>query len=49
MPCRPDSRTSVASNFHIEALRVRTGRMVIRMADLMHTISIFDALASRPC
>jgi hypothetical protein len=36
MPCRPDGRTFAASNFHIEALRVRTGRMVVRMVDLMH-------------
>jgi hypothetical protein len=46
---RPDGRTFAASNFHIEASRVRTGRMVIRMANLMYAISISDARAFEPC
>jgi hypothetical protein len=48
LPCRLEGRTFAASNFHIEASRVRTGRMVVRTADLMHAISISDARASRP-
>jgi hypothetical protein len=48
LPCRPDGRTFAASNFHIKASRVRTGRMVVRTADLMHTIFISDARASGP-
>jgi hypothetical protein len=46
--CRPDSRTSAASNFHIEASRVQTGGTVVRTADLMQAISISDACASGP-
>jgi hypothetical protein len=41
VPCRLDGRTSVASNFHTKASRVRT-------VDLMHEISISDACASKP-
>jgi hypothetical protein len=29
MPCLPDGRTFVASNFHIKASRVLTGGMVV--------------------
>jgi hypothetical protein len=47
--CRPNGRTSVASNFHIQAPHVRTRRMGVRMVNLMHTISISDARASGPC
>jgi hypothetical protein len=46
VPCCPDGHTSAASNFHIEALHVRTKRRVVRTADLMHAISISDARAS---
>jgi hypothetical protein len=49
LPCRPDGCTSLASNFHIEASRVRTGGMAVRMVDLMHAISIFDSRESGPC
>jgi hypothetical protein len=45
---RPDGRTSAASNFHIKALRVRTGGTIVWTADLMHAISISDARASGP-
>jgi len=48
LPCRPDGRTFAASNFHIEASRIYIGRMVVRTADLMHAISIFDARAFGP-
>jgi hypothetical protein len=44
--CHLDGCTFAVSNFHIEASRVRTGRMVVRMANLMHAISISDAHAS---
>jgi hypothetical protein len=47
--CRPNGRTPAASNFHIEALRVRTKRMGILTVNLMHAISISDARASGPC
>jgi hypothetical protein len=47
--CRLDGRTSAASNFHIEAPRVRTRRMGVQTFNLMHAISISDARASRPC
>jgi len=47
--CRPDGRTSAASNFHIEASRVRTGGTVVQTADLMHVISISNARTSGPC
>jgi hypothetical protein len=43
--CRLDGRTSAASNFLIKASRVRTGGMVVRTVDLMHTIFISDARA----
>jgi hypothetical protein len=46
--CHPDGRMTAASNFHIEASCVRTSRMVVRMVDLMHAISIFDARAFGP-
>jgi hypothetical protein len=49
LSCRSDGRTFAASNFHIEASRVRTGRIVLRTTDLMHAISISDARASGPC
>jgi len=49
LPCSPDGRTFDASNFHIEASRVWTRRMVVRTADLLNAISIFDACASGPC
>jgi len=39
LPCRSDGRTFAASNFHIEALLVRTRRMVVQTANLMHAIS----------
>jgi hypothetical protein len=42
VPCRLDGRTSTARNFHIKASRVWTRRMVVRMVDLMHAISISD-------
>jgi len=42
--CRPDSRTSAARNFHIEASPVRTRRMGIQTVNLMQAISI-----SGPC
>jgi hypothetical protein len=45
-PCLPNARTSTASNFPIEASRIRTRRMVVRTVDLMHTISISKAHAS---
>jgi hypothetical protein len=48
VPCHSDGRTFAASNFHIEALHVRTRRMVVQTADLMHAISISDARASGP-
>jgi hypothetical protein len=48
LPCRPDGRTSAASNFHIKALRVRTKVMVVRMLNQMHAISISDARAPEP-
>jgi hypothetical protein len=48
VPCHPDGRTSAADNFHIKALRARSKGMVIRMVDLMHVISIYDARASGP-
>jgi len=48
VPYRLDSRTSAASNFHIEASHVQTRRMVVQTADLMHTISISDARTSGP-
>jgi hypothetical protein len=46
--CRPDGRTSAASNFHIVASLVRTGGTVVRTADLMYAISISDAHAFGP-
>jgi hypothetical protein len=46
--CRPDGRTSAASNFHTRASHVRTKGMVVRTVDLMHAISISDARASGP-
>jgi len=46
VPYCPDGHTSIASNFHIEASRVRTKRMVVRTADLMYGISISDACES---
>jgi hypothetical protein len=39
LPYRPNGRTLAARNFHIEAWRVR-------MIDLMHAISIYEACAS---
>jgi hypothetical protein len=36
MPYRLEGHTFAISNFHIEASRVQTGRMVVRMVDLMH-------------
>jgi hypothetical protein len=48
LPCLLDGRTSAASNFHIEASRVRTRRLVVQTGDLMHVISIFDTRASGP-
>jgi hypothetical protein len=48
VPCRPDGRTSAASNFHIKASRVRNKEMVVWTVDLMHAISISDARASGP-
>jgi hypothetical protein len=48
LPYRPDGRTFAASNFHIEASRIRTRRMVVRTVDLMHAFSIFDTRASGP-
>jgi hypothetical protein len=46
VPCRPDGRTSAASNFRIKASSVRTKGMVVRTVDLMHAISISDARTS---
>jgi hypothetical protein len=48
VPCHLDGRTSVASNFHTKASRVRTKGMVVRTVDLMHAISISDARAFGP-
>jgi len=48
LSCCPDGRTFAASNFHIEASRVQTRRMVVRTGDLMHAISIFYFLTSGP-
>jgi len=39
MPCRPDCRTSAASNFLIYSSLVWTVGMVVRMVDLIHKIS----------
>jgi hypothetical protein len=47
LPCHPDSRTLAVRNFHIKASRVRTIEHVIWTVDLMHTISIYVARASR--
>jgi hypothetical protein len=49
LPCHLDSCTFSASNFHKEASRVQIKSMVVWTADLMHSISISDARASRPC
>jgi len=49
MPCRQDDRTFAASNFHTEASRVQTGRMVVWTTDLMHAIFISNARTSGPC
>jgi len=46
--CRPDGRTSAASNFHIRLSYVRTMGMSVRTANLQHTISIYTMRASRP-
>jgi hypothetical protein len=46
VPCHPDDRMYAASNFHIEASRVRIGRMVVQTVDLMQENSIYDAHAS---
>jgi len=48
LSCRPDDRTLAARNFHIKASRVWTIEHVVRMIDLMHTISIYVAWASGP-
>jgi hypothetical protein len=48
VPCHPNGRTSVASNFHTKASRVWTKGMVVRTVDLMHAIFISDARASGP-
>jgi len=48
LPCCPDGRTLVARNFHIKAWRIRTMTSVVRTVNLMHTISIYEARASRP-
>jgi hypothetical protein len=48
VPCRPDSRTSVESNFHTKASGVWAKGMVLRIVDLMHAISIFDARVFGP-
>jgi len=47
-PCRPNGRTSAASNFHIKASRVWTKGMVVRTVDLIHAISISNVRASGP-
>jgi hypothetical protein len=48
LPCRPDGHMFAASNFHIKASHVRTGRMVVRTVALMHAISLFDTRVSGP-
>jgi hypothetical protein len=45
VPCRPDSRTSAASNFHTNASLAQTKGMVVQKVDQMHIIFIFDASA----
>jgi hypothetical protein len=46
--CRPDGRTSAASNFLTKASRVRTLGMTVRKVDLLHVISISVVRASGP-
>jgi len=48
LPCRPDSRTLVAHNFHIKASRVWTIGSVVRTVDLMYAIFIYEARTSVP-
>jgi len=48
LPCRLDCRTLAARNFHIKTSRIRSIEHVVRMVDLMHTISIYVAHASGP-
>jgi len=46
--CRPEGRTSAASNFLIKASRVRTMGMAVQTVDLLHAISISVVRASEP-
>jgi hypothetical protein len=46
--CRPDDRTSAASNFHIRLRASGPWGMSVRMAELQHAISISAMRASGP-
>lgn len=46
--CRPDGRTSAASNFHIRLHASRPWGMSVWTAELQHTISISAMRASGP-
>jgi hypothetical protein len=48
LPWLLDGRTLAACNFLIKAWRIWTIGSVIRMVDLMHAISIYEALAFGP-
>jgi hypothetical protein len=48
LPCRSDSHTLAACNFHIKASRVLTMTSVIQTVNLMHTISIYEARVFEP-
>jgi hypothetical protein len=48
LPCHINGRTLATRNFHIKAWGIRTIGYVVRTVDLMHSISIYEVLGSRP-
>jgi hypothetical protein len=48
MPYRPDGCTSAVHHYHIKALSVRTRKVDVRMVELVHAISIYEAWSPGP-